>query len=99
MYRYSSKKAPKLATQIKRLIDPNALSHARAIGLAARVGETLCGGVPGLLSNFNLVRDEDRLTLEYQPKDSRMIGHVVRARFRALAKHLSLKASIEVIGS
>ena len=99
MYRYSSKKAPKLATQIKCLIDPNALSHARAIGLAARVGETLCGGVPGLLSSFNLVRHEDRLTLEYQPKDSRMIGHVVRARFRALAKHLSLKASIEVIGS
>lgn len=99
MHRYSSKKIPKLATQVKHLLDPNALCQARAVGLAARVGETLCGGVPGLLSSFNLVRHEDRLTLEHQPKDSRMIGHVVRARFRALAKHLSLKASIEVIGS
>ena len=65
------------------------------MGLAARVGETLCGGVPGLLSRFTLAREDDRLILRHAAGDFCMIGHVVRARFRALAKHLSLKASIE----
>ena len=66
------------------------------MGLAARVGETLCGGVPGLLSRFTLAREDGRLVLRHAAGEFRMIGHVVRSRLRALAKHLSLKDSVEV---
>lgn len=96
MYRYSSRKAPKLAAQVKHLLDPKSVDQARTVGLAARVGETLCGGVPGLLSRFTLAREDGRLVLRHAAGDFRMIGHVVRSRFRALAKHLSLKDSVEV---
>ena len=95
MYRYSSKKVPKLANDVGRLLDENVLHRARAVGLAARVGETICGGVPGVLHRFSLLKNGNRLFLRCQKDDSSMIGYVVRARFQALARHLSLMPCIE----
>ena len=48
------------------------------------------------MSRFTLAREDGRLVLRNAAGDFRMIGHVVRSRFRALAKHLSLKDSVEV---
>mgnify|MGYP001220961646 FL=1 len=91
MTRYSGRRVPKFAGQIQPLIDRGSLGRARAIGLAARVGETLSGGVPGALSGSSLAINEKEVTLSYSEKSSALIGHVVRERYTALAKHLRLK--------
>ena len=96
MTRYSRKRVPKFATEIQSLLDGDSLNRARAIGLAARVGETLSGGVPGVLTGFSLSLGEKELVLSCSEKNSRLIGHVVRERFSALAKHLQLKAGYVV---
>jgi len=95
MHRYSSKKVPKLASNVGRLLDKEVLHCARSVGLAARVGETICGGVPGVLHRFSLVKNGNRLLLRCHKDDASMIGHVVRARFYALASHLSLRPCVE----
>jgi len=96
MSRYGRKRVPKLAEQIQSLMDDDSLVRARAIGLAARVGETLSGGVPGVLSGFSLAVREKEVILSCSEKKSTLIGHVVRERFKALAKHLQLKARYSV---
>ena len=95
MYRYSSKKVTKLANDVGRLLDEKVLHRARLVGLAARVGETICGGVPGVLHRFSLLKNGNRLLLRCHKDDASMIGHVVRARFHALASHLSMRSCFE----
>ncbi len=48
------------------------------------------------MSRFTLAREDGRLVLRNAAGDFRMIGHVVKSRFRALAKYFSLKDSAEV---
>ena len=91
MTRYSRRRVPKFAEQIQSLVDKDSLGRARAIGLAARVGETLSGGVPGALGAFSLDINEKEVILSYSEKGSALVGHMVRERFTALAKHLNLK--------
>ncbi len=95
MYRYSGKKVPELATQVMHLLEEDTLDRAKAVGLAARVGETLCGGVPGVLQRFSLTKTENKLILKHNMEDAPMIGHVVWARFRALALHMLLKPFVQ----
>ena len=92
MTRYGRNRIPKFAGQIQSLIDSDSLDRARAIGLAARVGETLSGGVPGVLSKFSLALGKKEIIISCSKKSSVLVGHVVRERFKALAKHLQLQA-------
>ena len=96
MTRYSRKRIPRFAREIQTLMDPEMIAQARALGLAARVGETLSGGVPGILENFSLTLDEKEVVLGCAQEDSALMGHVVRERFKALAKHLKVKPRYDV---
>ena len=96
MTRYSRKRIPRFAREIQTLMDPEIIAQARALGLAARVGETLSGGVPGILEKFSLTLDEKEVVLGCAQGDSALMGHVVRERFKALAKHLKLKPRYDV---
>jgi exopolyphosphatase/guanosine-5'-triphosphate,3'-diphosphate pyrophosphatase len=96
MTRYSRRRIPKFAREIESLMCPEIVVQARALGLAARVGETLSGGVPGILENFSLLLDEKEVVLACSRGDSALVGHVVRERFKALATHLQLKHHYDI---
>ena len=96
MTRYSRRVVPQFAREIQSLMDPDIIVEARALGLAARVGETLSGGVPGILGKFSLTLDEQEVVLGCAQGDSVLMGHVVQERFKALAKHLQLKHRYDV---
>jgi len=96
MTRYSRRRIPRFARELQSLMDPEIMAQARALGLAARVGETLSGGVPGILEKFSLAVDKKEMVLGCVQGDSSLMGHVVRERFKALAKHLQLKHRYDV---
>ena len=56
-------------------------------GLAARLGETLSGGVPGFLARFALSLGEHPPTLRLRraQQDRNMLGETVMRRFETLA--------------
>ena len=91
MTRYSRKRVPKFAERIQSHMDKDSLGRARAIGLAALVGETLSGCVPGALGGFSLDINQKEVILSCSEKSAAFVGHVVTERFTALAKQLNLK--------
>jgi exopolyphosphatase/guanosine-5'-triphosphate,3'-diphosphate pyrophosphatase len=96
--RYTSREAPALVARVARLVEPEAAARAQVIGLAARLGETISGGVPGLVDRFALKVDGERgiLKLRYSRRDERLIGEVVVRRLETLARAMDLAPELEV---
>ncbi|HEY7990511.1 MAG TPA: Ppx/GppA family phosphatase, partial [Stellaceae bacterium] len=66
------------------------------IGLALRLGNTLTGGVPGLLAGSKLATHNGTLTLTLGRKTGQRLGESVARRLDALSKALGKKAEIRV---
>jgi len=96
--RYTSKEPPELLGRIRAMIGEEAAQRARIIGLAARLGETISGGVPGMIERFALRPAHNRgvLRLRYRRRDERLIGEVVVKRFEALARAMELAPELEL---
>lgn len=85
---------------VERLLDAETATRARIIGSAVRLGETLCGGVPGVLGRFSLKPAPRRSSLEVKCRhsDKNMLGEVVMRRFEALAALMELAPERRFIG-
>jgi exopolyphosphatase/guanosine-5'-triphosphate,3'-diphosphate pyrophosphatase len=94
--RHTSGEPGRAVRDILGLIDDQAAKRARAVGLAARLGETISAGVPGLIDRFALKMHRRRglLRLIHESRDKRLVGEVVVKRFEVLARALDLEPEI-----
>ena len=81
---------------VRRLLDDEQLATARSVGLALRLGNTLSGGVPGLLSGAKLGLENGTLHMTVGRKSAPRLGESVQRRLDALGKALGKKAEIRV---
>jgi exopolyphosphatase / guanosine-5'-triphosphate,3'-diphosphate pyrophosphatase len=76
------------------LLDEGTDEEVRTLGLALRLGYTLCGGTIDLLSQVWLGREGQRLILEIPPTGSLFEGETVQRRLEALARAMGAVAVI-----
>ena len=89
--RYANRESGgKLRAASERLLAPETRRRARIVGLAARLGEALSGGVPGILRRFPLSLEAHPPTLRLRraPGDEAMLGESVMRRFETLAAEM-----------
>jgi exopolyphosphatase / guanosine-5'-triphosphate,3'-diphosphate pyrophosphatase len=87
-YGGSAEDAVRAAT--RPLLDAEAETMARTLGLALRLAYTLCGGALELLDQVRLSRDPQGLALELPPTGSLFAGEAVQRRLDALGRALGL---------
>lgn len=97
--RYTSRETHGELGTVKRLLDEETARRARILGSAVRLGETLCGGVPGVLERFSLKPSPRRgsLRLKCRRRDKNMLGEVVVRRFEALAALMGLAPEVRFV--
>jgi exopolyphosphatase / guanosine-5'-triphosphate,3'-diphosphate pyrophosphatase len=78
------------------LLDDEQRRIAKLMGLALRLGNRLCGGVPNLLSGTQLDLDPDFLVLRLSPHRSPLQGEAVEKRLQALGRALGRDARIVI---
>jgi exopolyphosphatase / guanosine-5'-triphosphate,3'-diphosphate pyrophosphatase len=81
---------------VRRLLDEDGFAVARSVGLALRLGNTLTGGVPGLLTGAKLGLENGTLSLTLGRKSSQRLGESVQRRLDALGRSLGKKTEIRV---
>jgi exopolyphosphatase/guanosine-5'-triphosphate,3'-diphosphate pyrophosphatase len=81
---------------VRRLLDDERYADARRVGLALRLGNTLTGGVPGLLAGSRLGLENGTLTLSLGRKGGQRLGESVQRRLDALGRALGKKTEIRV---
>jgi exopolyphosphatase/guanosine-5'-triphosphate,3'-diphosphate pyrophosphatase len=77
------------------LLDEDAASEARSLGLALRLAYTLCGGALDLLDQALLDREGNALVLELPASGSVFVGEAVQRRLDALGRALGLATRTE----
>ena len=97
--RYTSRETHGDLRNVERLLDEETAGRARIMGSVVRLGETLCGGVPGVLGRFSLKPAPRRgsLKLRCRRRDRNMLGEVVVRRFEALASLMGLASQVRFI--
>ena len=92
--RYTGREAAGALGAAERLMSDGAVARARCVGMALRLGETLSGGVPGVVGRFPLALGAcgKSLRLGHAPKDRNMLGDVVMRRFETLAAFMKRRA-------
>jgi exopolyphosphatase/guanosine-5'-triphosphate,3'-diphosphate pyrophosphatase len=75
----------------RSLLGDREAADARNFGLVLRLAYTLCGGALDLLSEVQLSRDSDTLTLELPADGSLFQGEAVERRLGALGRALGVK--------
>jgi exopolyphosphatase/guanosine-5'-triphosphate,3'-diphosphate pyrophosphatase len=78
----------------RQLLEERATQEARTLGLALRLAYTLCAGSIELLAEIALGRSGNTLTLDVPPESSLFVGETVQRRLEAVARSLSMTASI-----
>jgi exopolyphosphatase/guanosine-5'-triphosphate,3'-diphosphate pyrophosphatase len=80
---------------IERILSPERLRRARALGAAIRLGCDLSGRVPALLTASTLAIDRDLVTLTVKRASADLLlGEQTRKRLQALASVLELEGKI-----
>jgi exopolyphosphatase / guanosine-5'-triphosphate,3'-diphosphate pyrophosphatase len=79
---------------VSRLLEDDALTAARRIGLALRLGYTLSGGVPGALARNGLALDNGAVVLTLSRDGARRIGESVQRRLDALGRSLGRRTEV-----
>ncbi len=92
--RYGGAADAEIKAQTRRLLGDAEHAAARAIGLALRLGYTLSGGAPRLLTRTRLSLDERELVLSAPAGDPISSGETVQRRLDALGRALERRASI-----
>lgn len=97
--RYTGRETRGELRAVERLLDAETAGRARIMGSAVRLGETLCGGAPGVLGRFSLKPSLRRgaLKLECRRSDQNMLGEVVVRRFEALAALMGLEPEVRFV--
>ena len=97
--RYSSRERSGELRAVESLLDGETAGRARILGAAVRLGETLCGGVPGVLGRFSLKPSPRRgaIKLKCRRQDRDMIGEAVVRRFEALAALMGLTPALRFL--
>jgi exopolyphosphatase/guanosine-5'-triphosphate,3'-diphosphate pyrophosphatase len=84
-----------LLSPILGLLDAGQLSWIRTTGLALRLGHTISGSAPGLLSRTKLSIDGENVVLTVAEVDRvALLSEAVERRLKTLARAMNLKASI-----
>ena len=98
--RYTGRQTHGELRTVVRLLDEETARRARILGSAVRLGETLCGGAPGVLDRFSLKPAPRRgsLKLKCRRRDRNMLGEVVVRRFEALAALMGLEPEVRFVG-
>ncbi len=86
-----------LLRTVSDLISPKKIARASAVGLGIRVAYTLSGGMRDLLSNFEISRSKDTLTLSARNDEAHLLGEVVERRLASLADALELTSEVRRI--
>ena len=77
------------------MLDEAAVMRARTIGLALRLGYTMCGGVTSVLKELEFRNDGNDLTLVLPQRHAKLAGEVVMRRFESLSKLMGRKAKLD----
>src|SRR5438270_3458360 len=78
----------------QRLLDERATHEARTLGLALRLGYTLCAGSMELLAELGLGRSGNTLTLDVPSESNLFVGETVQRRLDAVARSLGMNPVI-----
>jgi exopolyphosphatase/guanosine-5'-triphosphate,3'-diphosphate pyrophosphatase len=81
-------------TPALRLLDEDGLTAARTCGLALRLGYTLSGGVPGMLSGAALSLDDGAVVLSLGGQAVALYGESVQRRLDALARVMGRRGEV-----
>jgi len=93
--RHTSGALAQLGAGIERILSPERLRRARALGAAIRLGCDLSGRVPALLAASTLALDRELVTLTIKrPSADLLLGEQTRKRLQALASVLELEGKI-----
>jgi len=92
--RYGGRVSLELSAPLE-LLDEDSLAAARAMGLALRLGYTISGGVPGLLSGVTLSVSDAAVTLAFTPATAGRYGETVQRRLDALGRALAKRAEVK----
>ena len=97
--RYTGRQTDGELRTVERLLDEETAGRARIMGSAVRLGETLCGGAPGVLGRFSLKPSLRRgaLKLKCRRRDQNMLGEVVVRRLEALAALMGLEPEVRFV--
>lgn len=93
-FRYSSDDSSPGVQQAQCLLDTERLRRVRAIGAALRLGHTLSGGIPGLLSRTSLDRGEQVLMLAVPVDDPLFMPAPFSKRLDRLAQEMELTSRL-----
>lgn len=87
--------ADPLIRPILGLLDVGQLSWIKVTGLAMRLGHTISGSAPGVVTKTSLEVGDEKLILRVAKKDrDALLSEAVRRRLKTLAKALGLKGKV-----
>jgi exopolyphosphatase/guanosine-5'-triphosphate,3'-diphosphate pyrophosphatase len=93
-FRYSSDDSLPVVQQAQCLLDAERLRRVRSIGAALRLGHTLSGGIPGLLSRTSLDCGEQVLMLAVPVDDPLFLPAPFSKRLDRLAQEVGLTSRL-----
>lgn len=93
-YRYTTDDSLPIVQQAMGLLDADRLARVRVIGAALRLGHTISGGIPGLLSRTRLERGQQILMLGVPADDTLYMPEAFDKRLEKLAEELALSPQI-----
>jgi exopolyphosphatase / guanosine-5'-triphosphate,3'-diphosphate pyrophosphatase len=79
---------------VRKMLDDETLAAARSVGLALRLGNTLSGGVPGLLGGTRLMLEDGTIALSLRRDSGDRLGESVQRRLDALGRALGRRTEI-----
>lgn len=93
-YRYASDDSLPMVVRAQRMLDEDRVRRVKAIGAALRLGHTLSGGAPGLLSRTKIERGDRLLVLGVPAGDAVFLPEAFNRRLDRLAQEVGLEGSI-----
>lgn len=95
--RYAGTASDPVASPAWLMLDTTQVDYALVIGLGLRLGQTLSGGVPGVLSECRLRFLNGNLVLELPQRLDVLNGEAVQRRTESLAKALNRGWEVRVV--
>lgn len=93
-FRYSSDDTLPVIRQAQNMLDDARVKRVRTIGAALRLGHTISGGAPGILSRSRLELGETLLVLGVPGTDPLFYPELFQKRLERLAQELELQAEV-----
>ena len=96
--RYAGDVSSEATSIARKLVSEDEYDWVRKLGLAMRLGHTLSGGTPGVLSRSELAQDTGPLTLSLTSEDANFLGPSVDKRLKALGSALDREWKVLIDG-